>query len=118
MSIQKLISLPSGMKNYFHELENRDPKQWFCDSDPGGTKVGSGGGTSWILYTAYQASGYKGTFREWLGTQKRMVIHSGGQSRRLPAYSPYGKSLLPMPVFRWSKGQHLDQRLLDFQASY
>ncbi len=118
MSIQRLISLPSGMKNHFHELENRDPRQWFCDSDPGGTKVGSGGGTSWILYMAYQASGYKGNFREWLETQKRMVIHSGGQSRRLPAYSPYGKSLLPMPVFRWSKGQHLDQRLLDFQSSY
>ncbi len=47
-----------------------------------------------------------------------MVIHSGGESRRLPAYAPYGKSLLPMPVFRWSKGQYIDQKLLDFQVSY
>ena len=47
-----------------------------------------------------------------------MIIHSGGESRRLPAYAPYGKSLLPMPVFRWSKGQYLDQKLLDFQVPF
>ena len=47
-----------------------------------------------------------------------MLIHSGGESRRLPAYAAYGKSLLPLPVFRWSKGQYLDQNLLDFQAAF
>ncbi len=36
----------------------------------------------------------------------------------MPAYAPWGKSLIPMPVFRWSKGQYLDQRLLDFQAAF
>ncbi len=118
MSIQKLISLPAGIPPYFHELENKDPESWYCDSDPAGQKVGSGGGTAHILWSAYQKSGHKGTFRSWLESQKRMVIHSGGESRRLPAYSPYGKSLLPMPVFRWSKGQHLDQKLLDFQSGY
>ena len=37
----------------------------------------------------------------------------GGQSRRLPAYAPAGKLLMPIPVFRWSRGQRLDQTLLD-----
>jgi len=80
--------------------------------------VGSGGGSASILASAYAQSGFKGDFKDWLTESKRMIIHSGGESRRLPAYAPYGKSLLPMPVFRWSKGQHLDQKLLDFQASF
>lgn len=71
-----------------------------------------------MLWSAYKKSGYKGKFQSWLESGKRLVIHSGGESRRLPSYAPYGKSLLPMPVFRWSKGQHLDQKLLDFQSSF
>jgi len=80
--------------------------------------VGSGGGSASILASAYKSSGFTGSFLEWVSSQKRLIIHSGGESRRLPAYSPYGKSLLPVPVFRWSKGQYMDQKLLDFQASY
>jgi hypothetical protein len=118
MGIQRLISLPSGMTNYFEDLEHHHGDQWFCDSDPEGKKLGSGGGTASILASAYRQSGFQGDFREWLSAGKRMIIHSGGESRRLPAYAPFGKSLLPMPVFRWSKGQHLDQKLLDFQASF
>jgi len=106
------------MTKHFQKLEHRIQGEWFCDSDPEGTKVGSGGGSASILASAYRRSGFKGTFKEWLVCAKRMIIHSGGESRRLPAYAPYGKSLLPMPVFRWSKGQHLDQKLLDFQASF
>lgn len=118
MSIQRLISLPPGMKESFTDLENHMHGPWFCGSDPEGKKVGSGGGTAGILASAYQQSGFEGSFKDWLGTQQRMIIHSGGESRRLPAYASFGKSLLPMPVFRWSKGQHLDQKLLDFQASF
>jgi galactokinase/mevalonate kinase-like predicted kinase len=106
------------MSGQFHELENRDPGSWICGSDPAERKVGSGGGTAWILAEAYGNSDFKGTLRSWITSQKRLIIHSGGESRRLPAYAPYGKSLLPMPVFRWSKGQYIDQKLLDFQASY
>lgn len=118
MSIQRLISLPAGMTEYFHELENRDPSSWYCSSDPKNSKVGSGGGSAHLLWSAYEASGFEGPFTLWLKEKKRLLIHSGGESRRLPAYAPYGKSLLPMPVFRWSKGQHLDQKLLDFQAPF
>jgi len=106
------------MVPHFHRLEGRDPGEWYCDSDPIDKKVGSGGGTASLLASAYRSEAYSGSFAEWLSLRKRMVIHSGGESRRLPAYAPCGKSLLPMPVFRWSKGQYIDQKLLDFQVSY
>ncbi|MEN8228432.1 MAG: bifunctional fucokinase/fucose-1-phosphate guanylyltransferase [Bacteroidota bacterium] len=118
MNIQRLITLPVGMSSHFHELENRDSNAWICGSDPVEKKVGSGGGTASILAEAYGMSDSQGSFNSWLSSQQRIVIHSGGESRRLPAYAPYGKSLMPMPVFRWSKGQYIDQKLLDFQASY
>jgi galactokinase/mevalonate kinase-like predicted kinase len=46
----------------------------------------------------------------------KLVIHGGGESRRLPAYAPVGKPLVPIPVLRWSRGQQLDQTLLDLQV--
>jgi len=106
------------MSEYFSRLAHHDPESWFCASDPTEKKVGSGGGTAHLLWSAYNASGFDGTMEVWLQEKKRLVIHSGGESRRLPAYAPYGKSLLPLPVFRWSKGQHLDQNLLDFQTGF
>lgn len=118
MLIQKLLSLPPGMVDHFFQLTGKDSEEWFCDCDPIDKKVGSGGGTASILASAYQSENFEGSFAEWLSLKKRMVIHSGGESRRLPAYAPYGKSLLPMPVFRWSKGQYIDQNLLDFQVNY
>lgn len=118
MKIRKLLSLPSAMVPYFNELENRDSETWFCSSDPPGTKVGSGGGTASILYDHWKASEFDGSFEDWLVLDRHLVIHSGGKSRRLPAYSAAGKSLLPLPVFRWSRGQFIDQKLLDQQVAY
>ncbi len=118
MAMQRLITLPAGMTERFHRLEKKNPDSWFCGSDPGGKKLGSGGGSAFLLWSAYKASAYEGSLEEWLQEERRLLIHSGGESRRLPAYAAYGKSLLPLPVFRWSKGQYLDQKLLDFQASF
>jgi hypothetical protein len=46
-----------------------------------------------------------------------MVIHAGGQSRRLPAYASVGKALMPIPALRGAQGQRPDQALVDLQAS-
>ena len=54
-------------------------------------------------------------FREWLSKEKRVLVHAGGQSRRLPAYAVAGKIGLPVPVFRWARGQRLSQDLLSLQ---
>jgi len=39
-----------------------------------------------------------------LGLGKTLVLHSGGESRRLPAHAATGKLLMPIPVFRWVFG--------------
>jgi len=84
---------------------------YFCTCDPIGHRLGSGGGTAWLLQ---QACG-EAPFAEWLAQDKRILIHAGGQSRRLPSYAVQGKVLMPVPVFRWERGQRLDQTLLDLQ---
>ena len=54
-------------------------------------------------------------FAKWLAQEKRILLHAGGQSRRLPSYAVQGKVLMPIPVFRWERGQRIDQTLLDLQ---
>ena len=54
-------------------------------------------------------------FGEWLSKDKRILIHAGGQSKRLPSYAVSGKVLMPLPVFRWERGQRLSQNLLSVQ---
>lgn len=109
-----LISVPSNTIPYFHQISGLPEENWFVASDPPGKKVGSGGGTAFLLTELFHQE--KATnFEAWLAKEKRMIIHAGGQSRRLPAYAPIGKSLLPMPVFRWSRGQQLNQRLIHLQ---
>jgi fucokinase len=52
--------------------------------DPGGQRVGSGGAT-------INALGILGKDRTWWSEHRALLVHSGGDSRRLPQYSPGGK---------------------------
>ena len=108
--MRKLLSLPPNLVSAFYELENVDRTEWFCTSDPIGMKLGSGGGTTWLL-----REWYRNQQTEHL-TEKRILLHAGGQSRRLPGYAPSGKILTPIPVFRWARGQKLGQNLLSLQV--
>ena len=54
-------------------------------------------------------------FASWLKTEKRVLLHAGGQGRRIPAYASSGKVLTPIPVLRAERGQKIDQTLLDLQ---
>ncbi|MCD8266570.1 MAG: bifunctional fucokinase/L-fucose-1-P-guanylyltransferase [Prevotellaceae bacterium] len=90
-------------------------KDCFVACDPPGRKVGSGGGTAWLLKSCHEAEGGGESFGEWLAKEKRILLHAGGQSRRLPSYAPSGKVLTPIPIFRWAKGQRLSQNLLELQ---
>ena len=112
--MKKLLSLPPNLVHYFNEIEEKDTENWFCASDPVGNRIGSGGGTSWILKENWKND--KGDFLDWLSKEKRIIIHAGGQGRRLPAYAPSGKILTPIPIFRWERGQKIDQNLLDLQV--
>lgn len=113
--MQKLLSLPPNLIDCFHELEEVNYTEWFCTSDPIGSKLGSGGGTTWLLQACQQAFSPQDTFKNWIGQEKRILLHAGGQSRRLPSYGPSGKILTPIPVFSWERGQRLGQNLLSLQ---
>lgn len=113
--MQKLLSLPPNLIQHFHELEKVNHTDWFCTSDPVGSKLGSGGGTTWLLQACHQEFAPQETFKNWIGAEKRILLHAGGQSRRLPGYAPSGKILTPIPVFSWERGQKLGQNLLSLQ---
>ncbi len=110
-----LLSLPPHVVAAFHDITGLSHDDFFCTCDPQDKKLGSGGGTAWLLAAAHEAEGTGKTFGEWLSEEKRVLLHAGGQSRRLPAYAPSGKILTPIPVFRWARGQRIDQSLLDLQ---
>ena len=115
--MKKLLSLPPNLVGCFHEVTKYDPAEWFCCCDPSGARLGSGGGTTWLLESCRRAEGPDGcrSLAEWAGKEKRILLHAGGQGRRVPAYAPSGKILTPIPVFRWERGQKLSQDLLSLQ---
>jgi galactokinase/mevalonate kinase-like predicted kinase len=103
--MKKLLSLPPNLVGCFHEVTGLSRDEYFCTCDPVGHRLGSGGGTVWLLQQA----------KEWLAGERCIILHAGGQSRRLPAYAVSGKILTPIPVFRWERGQRLSQTLFDLQ---
>ena len=120
--MKKLLSLPPNLvtktstgQTVFHEVTRLPEEEYFCTCDPVGHRIGSGGGTTWLLMQAHEAEAPQQPFDAWLGSEKRILLHAGGQSRRLPSYAPSGKILTPIPVFRWERGQRLDQDLLSLQ---
>ena len=113
--MKKLLSLPPNLVECFYDIEKADRKEWFCTSDPIGSKLGSGGGTAWLLQACKANENNEEALTDWLAKEKRILLHAGGQSRRLPGYAPSGKILTPIPVFRWGRGQRLTQNLLSLQ---
>lgn len=112
--MKKLLSLPPNLVDCFHDITGLCRDEYFCTCDPKGHRLGSGGGTVWLLEACHQAES-KQPFEEWLSQEKRILLHAGGQSRRLPSYATSGKILTPIPVFRWESGQRLSQTLLELQ---
>lgn len=114
--VQYLLTLPYAMAEAFEELEGKRPPEWFAISDPAEGNIGSGGATARVLIHAYRKTASGQEFFEWIKSGRKLVLHGGGLSSRLPAYSSVGKPLMPIPVFRWSRGQRLNQTLLDLQT--
>lgn len=113
--MKKLLSLPHNATKNYHALHHRSEQEWFCTSDPKEKRLGSGSGTTWLLEECYRNENPGTDFATWLSNEKRILIHAGGQSRRLPSYAVTGKTGLPMPVFRWARGQKLRQDLVSLQ---
>lgn len=109
MSVKKLITLPPNLVNKFHQLcPEYTTAEWYCDSDPEDSKLGSGAGTTRLIDRWHTITGND-------YSEKKIVIHAGGHSRRLPAYATSGKLLTPIPVLRWAWGEKLDRNLLSMQ---
>ena len=102
--MRNFVSIPVSLINYFDNLAEKEESSWFCTSDPKEAKLGSGGGTAWLLSEAWKAQESGISFDDWLTEENKVLIHGGGQSRRLPAYASLGKLMLPIPVFRWEHG--------------
>ena len=120
--MKKLLSLPQNLVECFHDITGYDRKDWFCTHDPVNRKLGSGGGSVWLAdhYLAererLRKSNGEADGATYLPSDERyLLLHAGGQSRRLPSYAPAGKILTPIPVFRWARGQRLSQDLLSLQ---
>ena len=116
--MKKLLSLPPNLVDAFHDVTGLSRDAYFCTCDPVGHRLGSGGGTAWLLQEAYRSQESEvgsQAFEAWLAKEKRILIHAGGQSKRLPSYAVSGKVLMPLPVFRWERGQKLSQDLMSVQ---
>lgn len=61
--------------------------------DPDGLRVGSGGATFHVMKYIKELSGEKDCFED----KRILVIHSGGDSKRVPQYSACGKLFSPVP---------------------
>lgn len=78
--------------------------EWLVVPDPDGRRIGSGGSTLFCLLEllnrrlgdAAQSSGPADWVRV-LSELRVLIIHAGGDARRLPAYGPCGKIFVPVP---------------------
>jgi galactokinase/mevalonate kinase-like predicted kinase len=109
-----LLSLPEQAAPQLRTFKAVD-NNWQAFSDPPDSRLGSGGGTAWLLYQSKTSEDLDISFETWLAKDQRILIHAGGLSRRLPSYSAVGKSMIPVPVYRWARGQQIDQTLIDLQ---
>jgi galactokinase/mevalonate kinase-like predicted kinase len=82
-SFRSLLDARIGSGLYPREID------FLVLSDPEGGRVGSGGGTLLALASVMD--------RIEAG-ESILVIHAGGESRRMPAYAPEGKLFAPVPA--------------------
>jgi len=72
-------------------------------ADPGGRRIGSGASTALCLMEVLHREvppARLGASQAWHQALRRLrvlVVHAGGDSRRLPAYGPCGKIFIPVP---------------------
>jgi galactokinase/mevalonate kinase-like predicted kinase len=142
---QVLLSVPPHLRDFLQSAAGREiwgrrlaeaagGNALFVGTDPKARRLGSGGGTVHLLHQAwssfarpdgratedaFSASRKKHPPQdifEWLGASQRLVLHAGGESRRLPAYAALGKAFLPLPPVEGLAPRRFDQMLVDFQV--
>lgn len=134
LSPELLLSLPPRICEQIADCEPEIAATSFYTHDPIDSQLGSGAGTAYLLHQAWlnscgtaaasqsspspSPSSSSSSWNEWLRDRQRIVIHGGGESRRLPAYAAASKLFIPVPTLRWSRGQRLGQTLLDLNKPF
>ena len=77
-------------------------KDFIVVPDPGGKRIGSGGSTVLCLMEILnrrggQAAAGSAGWQDVLRELRILIVHAGGDSRRLPVYGPCGKLFVPVP---------------------
>ena len=81
-----------------------DVREAIVVADPGGKRVGSGGSTLFCLLEVLRRrlgrEAHRSRPEAWeqaLAELRILIVHAGGDSRRMPAYGPCGKIFIPVP---------------------
>ncbi|GAF87515.1 unnamed protein product, partial [marine sediment metagenome] len=81
-----------------------DVREVMVVADPGGKRIGSGGSTLYCLMEVLARrlgeelrTAGPGEWEDVLRELRILIVHAGGDSRRLPAYGPCGKIFVPVP---------------------
>jgi fucokinase len=76
-------------------------RRWLVIPDARDRRIGSGGSTFAVLYELARrfakSRPHVNSMADLFANQRILIIHSGGDSRRLPAYSAQGKIFTPLP---------------------
>ena len=96
----------SQAEGYRKQLEWRrsrdmlpEEAEFLVYADPHGKRIGSGGSTIYVLYKLLER--FDWNFDRAFRNKRILILHSGGDSRRLPAYSAIGKVFAPLPTERF-----------------
>ncbi len=82
-----------------------DVRETLVLADPQGLRIGSGGSTLFCLMAVLNREQRltgddlrsARQWREVLARRRVLIVHAGGDSKRLPAYGPCGKIFVPVP---------------------
>lgn len=81
-----------------------DVREVMVVADAGGRRIGSGGSTLYCLMEVLNRrlggnlrNSGRDVWEETLRALRILIVHAGGDSRRLPAYGPCGKIFVPVP---------------------
>jgi fucokinase len=66
-------------------------------TDPGGRRIGSGGSTLLVLYHLARTLPAAPSLAQRFAGKRIVILHAGGDSKRLPAYAAQGKIFTPLP---------------------
>ena len=76
-------------------------RNWMVVPDAGGARIGSGASTLlslWRIGTRMLRCGHEAaSIADLFGQVRLLLVHCGGDGRRLPVYGATGKSFAPLP---------------------